>query len=111
MGQVTRTDFSTYKVAVLLRRHPDVTVAPLAEFAQFLHFAVAVLDVVFYGQAVGIEDADVAPEPEEDPACFVGEETREGTVGGFVSLYGYIGTSFWALELFRPFDRKDNNEP
>ena len=67
----------TYKVAVLLGRHPDVTVAPFAEVAELLHLAVVVLLVVFDGQTVGIEDAHVAAQAEEDSTGFEGEEARE----------------------------------
>lgn len=36
---------------MLFRAHPHVAVAPLAQVAQFLHFGVRVLDVVFDGEA------------------------------------------------------------
>ncbi len=40
-----------YQIAVLLGAHPDVAVAPLAEFAELLDFWVIVLLVVFDWQA------------------------------------------------------------
>ena len=46
---------------------------------------------------MGIEDADVAAEAEEDATCFEGEEAREGTVGYFVSPDGYMATSFLGI--------------
>lgn len=51
---------TTYQLPMLLRRNPDVAITPLAHFSQFLDFGMVVLDVVFDGEAFGVEDSDVA---------------------------------------------------
>jgi hypothetical protein len=59
---------------VLLRAHPDVAVAPLAEFAELAYFRVIVLLVILDGKTGGVVNAYVAAEPEENARGFVGEE-------------------------------------
>lgn len=51
-----------YKIAVLLGRNPDVTVAPFAEISKFLYFRMLVLNIVFDRQAGRIVDAYVGTE-------------------------------------------------
>jgi hypothetical protein len=71
---------ATHKIAVLLRRDPDVTVAPAAEISELLHFLVVVLDIIFDGKASGVIDADIATEAEENPGGFECEEARVRSV-------------------------------
>jgi hypothetical protein len=42
----TLCDERAYQVAVLLGGHPEMTVAPCAQFAQLLDFGVRMLDVI-----------------------------------------------------------------
>jgi hypothetical protein len=62
-----------YEIPVLLGGDPDMAIAPAAEVAKLLDFGVVVLDVVFYGEAGWVEDADVAAESKEDAGGFEGE--------------------------------------
>ena len=52
---------STYKVSMLLRANPKMSVAPLAQVAKFLHFRVIVLDIVLDWQSSGVIHPDVTP--------------------------------------------------
>jgi len=63
-----------YKIAVLLRRYPNMAVAPSAQTTELLDFGMRMLRVVLDGQAHGIVDADVAAEPEEYASRFQSEE-------------------------------------
>lgn len=45
---------------MLFGGHPEVAVAPLAEVAEFLHFGVCLLGVVFDGEGARVEDPHVA---------------------------------------------------
>ena len=54
-----------------------MTITPFTKVPELLHFRVAVLHVVFHGETARVEDAHVAPEPEEDSTCFEGEQARE----------------------------------
>jgi hypothetical protein len=65
---------------VLLRRDPDVAVAPAAEISELLHLLVVVLDIIFDGEASGVVDADIATEAEEDTGGFECEEARVRSV-------------------------------
>lgn len=47
---------------MLLRRYPNVSITPLTQITQLLHFRMIVLDVVFEWQVSGIVDAHVAAE-------------------------------------------------
>lgn len=70
---------------MLLRAHPKVPVAPSAEFPQLRDFRVVRLDVVFHGEALGVVDADVAAEAEEEAGCF--ERQKFGVGSSSVSLW------------------------
>jgi hypothetical protein len=61
----------TYQVPMLLRTNPHMAITPLAQLPQLLHLRMNVLDVVFDGEAGGVEDAYVAAEAEENPGGFV----------------------------------------
>jgi hypothetical protein len=65
---------------VLLRRDPDVAVAPAAEISELLHFLVVVLDIIFDREAGWVVDADIATKAEEDPGGFECEEARVRSV-------------------------------
>lgn len=88
----------TYQVAVLLRRDPDVAVAPFAQVAEFLDFGMVVLDVVFDGEAAGVVDTDVAAEAPENSAGFVGCEAGERARGS--ELASNSDTSFLLFSSF-----------
>lgn len=75
----------TYKIPMLLRRHPHVPVAPLAQLAQLLHLVVRVLHVVLDGKTRRVVDAHVAPQAVEDAACFEGEQAGVGSYSETVS--------------------------
>lgn len=67
---------------MLFGRNPDVAVGPEGEAAEFLDFGVVVLDVVFDGEAAGVEDADVGAEAVEDAGGFVGHFAGVGAGEG-----------------------------
>ena len=75
---------------MLLRRDPDVAIAPAAEIPELLHFLVVVLDIIFNGEAGRVVDADIASEAEEDPGGFEGKEPRVGSVDSTVSGYSIL---------------------
>ena len=72
ISMCTSRDEETHQVAVLLWTDPDVSIAPPAELAEFLHLGMRVLNIVLLGQASGIVHAHVAAEAKEDPRCLVG---------------------------------------
>jgi len=65
---------------VLLRRNPDVAVAPAAEISELLHFLVVVLDIIFDGETGRVVDADIAAEAEEDPGGLECQQARVRSV-------------------------------
>jgi hypothetical protein len=50
----------TYKIAVLLRTNPNMSIRPFAELAQLLHFWMRMLDVVLDRQPGRIIHSHVA---------------------------------------------------
>ena len=77
LKQICRSDFqgNTDEISMLLRTDPNVSITPLAELSQLLHFRMRVLYVVLDGQSTRIVHADVATEPEEYSTSLICEET------------------------------------
>jgi len=50
----------TDEVTVLLGTYPHMSIAPLAQLAQFLDFRVRVLDIILDWETRGIIDANIA---------------------------------------------------
>ena len=56
----------THQIAMLLRRHPKVAIAPPAQIPQLLHLLVILSDVVLHGQALGIVYSYITSESEQN---------------------------------------------
>lgn len=50
---------------MLLRRYPDMTVTPFAEFTKLLHFWMLVLHIILDRQIRGVIDANVSTQAEK----------------------------------------------
>ena len=55
---------------MLLRRYPDMTITPFAEFTKLLNFRVLMLDVVFDRQTERIENTNISTQTPEYPRTF-----------------------------------------
>ena len=62
VGEVQSRLGKAYYVAVLLRATPDVTIAPFAQFSEFLDLLMRMLHVIFGGQSRGVVDPNIASE-------------------------------------------------
>lgn len=59
---------------MLLRRHPEMAIAPPAQVAELLDLRMRLLHIVFHRQAGGIVDANIAAQTPKDAADLVGEQ-------------------------------------
>lgn len=60
----------TYQIAMLLRRNPDMPIAPSAQLAQLLYLLMLVLYVIFDRQAGRIIHSDITAKSEENARSF-----------------------------------------
>lgn len=59
---------------MLLRRNPNVAIAPSAEFSELLHLLVCMLHVILDGEPIGVIYTNITPESKEDAGRFEGNE-------------------------------------
>jgi len=61
---------------MLLGRHPNVTVTPLAHFSQLLDFGVIVLYIVFDRQTFWVEHPHITAQTEKNASTLKGQQAR-----------------------------------
>lgn len=74
VAMTRRTARITYQIAMLLRRNPNMPIAPSAQLAQFLYLLMLVLYVILDRQAGRIIDSDITAKSEENARSFKGCE-------------------------------------